>query len=202
MADTRKCRTCGQVRHLKEMRRGPGSAWLCVGCEPPAPRLCLLCDKKAGCRAGLCHTHGERWRRWGKPPVEEWVAAFREHRLNTCAICGQTWNGYRGSRTCSEACDRERRRREELARWHAKPPAEKRRASLRSQERDRARRQESLIDIACAICGTVFRGFPHRKFCSSECQERDTNERRKEIRQRVDRLRLARVQQELEAKRE
>lgn len=28
----------------------------------PPIRTCRVCDVKANCRAGFCHTHGERWR--------------------------------------------------------------------------------------------------------------------------------------------
>ncbi len=142
----------------------------------PAQRLCRICGEKATHAVGLCHTHGERWRRWGKPPVEEWVAAFLAGALNTCTVCGRTWNGYHGSRTCSPECEMERRRREALARWHAKSEAEKAAATRRAKERTQRRSEERLVTVACAICGAHFVGLPFRRFCSAPCRSKRSTE--------------------------
>ena len=140
-----------------------------------AARPCLVCGEPSVCRAGLCHTHQERWRRWGKPSPAEWAAAFREGRLNTCAVCGRHWNGYHGCRHCSPECRAAWKREVALARYHALSPEAKREAVHRSLARGRARRAARVEAKPCAVCGTPFEGFPHQILCGRpRCRARNT----------------------------
>lgn len=175
MPATRTCRACGRLRNLSELELRAPQRYYCPECPTPSPRLCLLCAAKATHANGLCHTHGERWRRWGKPPVEEWVAAFREQRLNTCAVCGKRWNGYLGCRHCSPECLASCKRQAALARWRALSPEAKRAASLRAQERLRVQREQRKTEKPCVICGALFVGFPHQTLCGEpRCKSKNT----------------------------
>jgi hypothetical protein len=148
-------------------------------------RPCRLCAIPAVSN-GLCHAHGERWRRWGRPDRDAWCAAFRAGRLCTCEVCGEGWNGYRGSLVCSPECRKVRKARIALARFHAKAPDERRADSLRAQDRARRRRHARMATITCACgCGATFTGFPHRRFATRACKDRDVDRRREEIRSRV-----------------
>jgi hypothetical protein len=174
MPSTRTCRACGNLRHLSELEQRAPGRYYCPECPTPPPRLCLLCAEKATHANGLCHTHGERWRRWGKPPVGEWVAAFREERLNTCAVCGKRWNGYHGCRHCSAECLAAWKREAALAHWHARSPESKQAAIQRSQKLAGAKRARRKARKPCVICGTEFVGFPHEVLCGDpECKSKN-----------------------------
>lgn len=126
---------------------------------------CRLCSRPRHTH-GLCHTHAERWRRWGRPLIDEWVAAFLEGRLRTCEICLKPFNGYHNSKTCSGACDAERRRRTSLARWYAKPPEARKAISAAKPKKRRPKVQHQ-----CVICGEMFTGAANWKTCSEVCRE-------------------------------
>jgi len=165
-------------------------------------RKCLVCCLKAVARSGLCHMHNERWRRWGKPAIEEWVQAYREERLNICEICGRGWNGYHGSRTCSTDCDMERRRRLALERWNAKSDEYREEMMRRSLARNRARAAERKVEIVCSICQEPFVGHNFRKTCNKpHCQyeavRRNSNEINKKRRQIVYAARLGKQLDEI-----
>lgn len=187
MSDIRVCRTCERRLHRSDMRRLPHSVYYCCKeCPDPAPRICLLCAEKSVSKVGLCHTHRERWGRWGKPPLEEWCQAFREQRLNACEVCGKGWNGHHGSRTCSDACDRKRRARIALERFHAMNPEARRRMSLLQQEAERDRRKALRSPMPCIHCGRVFeRSSVLVKVCpDEECRKLQQRIKTRECRQR------------------
>lgn len=160
---------------------------------------CELCDERAVTR-GLCHTHDARWRRWGKPPRSEWIAAFREGRLNHCRICGNDFNGYHGAETCSPDCDAERRRRDALERWHGLPAEEKQTANARAKARRRQRSAAKKTRLTCPICGTQFHDFPHKKFDKPECRRANEAIQRRDIRHRQRLAQLARARNILEGR--
>lgn len=175
-------RSFGRLTVL-ELCQGPPRRWRCrcacgIEVELSAKQLdhrrtcgecrahpCRICGKPAGHREGFCHTHGERWRRWGKPDPAEWAAAFLEERLSTCAVCGRQWNGYFGCRHCSPECLKASKRQYSLARFYAKTPEEKRQDTERSLARSREKRAERIEEKLCAICGETFAGFPHEVLC-------------------------------------
>jgi hypothetical protein len=133
---------------------------------------CLLCDKPAH-SSGLCHTHGERWRRWGKPQIEKWVDAFKAGRLNTCVQCGNGFNGYFGATTCGAACRAARHRVTSLSRYHHLPDETKAEYVARSKARYRAKVKvkKPLPPIVCRVCGEPF--VPKTKvvrYCSPDCR--------------------------------
>lgn len=136
------------------------------------PIVCLICGTAGPGRVPLCHTHRERWRRWGCPPVEDWATRFREGRLSTCCICGKSFNGYRNRMTCPDnpECERERRRRAGLANFYARSP-EQRLADLdRAKSRSRERRAKTLSEKPCRVCGMIFVGLPKQILCSEPCR--------------------------------
>lgn len=158
MPETRKCAGCGCIRDRSEMRcaaQGKRTIHLCLGCEAPAGKSCIICGQPRARSVGLCHTHGERWRRWGKPPIGEWVADFLAGRLNSCEICGAKWNGYHGARYCANCGGPtgERRRRDALDRWRQLSDDEKRAAREATLARGRAKRRAKFVERWCVICG-------------------------------------------------
>ena len=134
------------------------------------PRFCPLCGLPAKAKSGLCHTHNERWRRWGKPPVAQWIEAFLGESLTTCIICGRRFNGFGPTQTAcaTPECDRERRRRAGIANYHARSHERKKADSERAQSLARARREQRKINIACKICGAEFVGYPYRTMCAND----------------------------------
>jgi hypothetical protein len=170
----RYCCACGTQRRITEMRRSTvrSQRWLCMGCaEPPVP-VCLVCERPA-ISNGLCHTHDARWRRWGNPPLEEWVAAFRAERLNACSVCGKTWNGYHGCVHCSPECLAEHKRKASLQHWHARSPESKRAATLRGAASATSRRQADWIEQTCPYCQGRYRAPDWRKTCGKRrCRSR------------------------------
>ena len=138
----------------------------------PARAECAVCDEPVHWR-GLCHKHGERWRRWGQPPLEEWAAACRENRLCTCSECGKQWNGHHGTRHCSPECLAKYKARKALERWNALPAEAKMAASKRANARDKAKRQAALTPRACCFCQEAFTPFRcDQSHCGApECRE-------------------------------
>jgi hypothetical protein len=153
-------------------------------------RICRVCDRPANCRAGFCHAHGERWRRWGKPNPDEWAAAFLAGCLNTCAVCGRQWNGYHGCRHCSPECLAAWKREAALARWHTMTPGQQQEAKARQMKRLRAKSAARLGPRTCVICGVVFDGFPWRRFCGPACRSKRSTEINRETRRQQYRARL------------
>ena len=150
------------------------------------PGTCLICGLPSPYRCQLCHTHRERWRRWGCPPVEGWATRFRENRLSTCCICGKSFNGYRNRTTCADnpECELERRRRAALDRWNNLPPNRKREASERASQLSREKHAKLLGEKPCRLCGTKFIGFPKQTLCSPECRHAYRNMKSAEWRAR------------------
>ena len=179
MPNMRLCVGCGKQGPYRSMirtdtRKGGKIAYLHPGCSLPPPKICLACDLPV--YSGLfCHTHGERWRRWGKPPVEEWVAAFLENRLNTCQVCGRQWNGYHGCRNCSPECLKVYKAGKSLKRWRSLSPEEQKQAVDRRLAQLRERTLARYVDLSCVICGAAFRHLPGRKLCGSRACKRKYN---------------------------
>jgi len=190
---TLTCARCG--KSFKAVKRH--KKYCSANCLHPPKVKCALCDKPAEC-GGLCHTHDARWRRWGRPPREEWIVAFLEHRLNTCRICGKQWNGYHDSTICSRDCEMERRRRDALERWNAKSDEEKAAMTRRQKVLGRRRRRTKRAEKQCRVCGKTFVGFPYRTMCSRKCRVKYATIAREEIRSRVRAIHAARAATTLE----
>jgi len=191
------CR-CDCGRQLELAARQLSYRRSCGNC-PAAP--CRVCDGKVVSRAGFCHRHNERWRRWGRPDPAEWAAAFVEGRLNTCAVCGKRWNGHHGGRHCSPACLAAWRRERALARYHALSPQEKRVASKRALERGRARRREGWSPRRCVACGEEFLGPDWRVTCGARaCRSANITRGSRAYRARRAALEVAEAAAQLERK--
>lgn len=164
--------------------------------------VCAVCGQRTGTKViRMCHTHRERWRRWGSPePWQEWAEACREDRLNTCEGCGKQFNGAQGRISLCHDCDQVRRRKRALDRWYAMSPEDRQVENERRKQRGRRetrKRRQRIQVVVCTICGREFRGFPHRKFCGTRCRQESANRQRREIRRRVKLLQLLQEQNTL-----
>lgn len=160
---------------------------------------CRVCGESSEMRKRqMCHTHGERWRRWGSPePWQDWADALRENRLNTCEMCGVEFNGAQGVVRFCDPCREQRHRRQALDHWYNRTPAERQEATARSKQLARERRERNKTVIECAICGKKFRDHQFRVFCGAECRNEAQNRQRREIRRRVRLLELMQQHNEI-----
>lgn len=164
-------------------------------------RICRVCDRPVQGSAGFCHTHNERWRRWGKPDPAAWAEAFLAGCLNTCAVCGVGFNGHFRCRHCSPECLATYKRGVSLARWRSLSKEERKAASRRAVIRNHAKRQQRRVDKTCVSCGVSFRGWHYQVLCGQpECQRAYTRHHQQMCRRRQAEASLRTAAEQLQRK--